>query len=95
ENRFAGRTVEVEGGQHVISTGPYSILRHPMYAAILPIYLFTPLALGSFWAVLPALLMPVVLVARIFDEERVLSRELEGYREYMGRVRHRLIPGVW
>lgn len=95
ENRFAGRTVEVERGQKVIRTGPYSVIRHPMYAAILPFYLFTPLALGSYWALLPALLMPVVLMARIFNEERVLSQELEGYKEYMSRVKYRLIPGIW
>jgi len=95
ENRFAGRIVEVEKGQKLIDTGPYAVIRHPMYAAILPIYLFTPLALGSFWALLPAGLMPVVLAARIFDEERVLSRELDGYKEYMARVKYRLIPGIW
>jgi len=95
ENRFAGRTVEVEGGQRVITTGPYSVVRHPMYAVLMPLYMFTPLALGSYWGLIPALLMPVVFVARIFDEERVLSRELEGYKEYMGRVKYRLIPGIW
>ncbi len=95
ENRFAGRTVEVERGQKVISTGPYAVVRHPMYAAILVQWLFTPLALGSFWALLPALLMPLVLAARILGEERVLSRELEGYREYTRRIKYRLIPGIW
>jgi len=95
ENRFAGRTVEVEQGQQVIATSPYSIVRHPMYAALMPLYMFTPLALGSTWALLPALLMPIVFIARIFDEERVLSRELEGYKEYMGRIKYRLVPGIW
>lgn len=95
ENRFAGRTVEVDRGQHVITTGPYSVIRHPMYAAFMPLYLFTPLALGSYWGLLPALLMPVVFMARIFGEERVLSQELEGYKDYMGRVKYRLIPGIW
>lgn len=95
ENRFAGRTVEVEGGQHVITTGPYSAIRHPMYAAFMPLYIFTPLALGSYWGLLPALLMPIVLAARIFNEERVLCQELKGYREYMDRVKYRLIPGIW
>jgi protein-S-isoprenylcysteine O-methyltransferase Ste14 len=95
ENRFAGRTVEVEGEQRVITTGPYSVVRHPMYAAFMPLYVFTPLALGSFWGLVPALLMPIVFVARISDEERVLSRGLEGYKEYVGRVKYRLIPGIW
>ena len=95
ENRFAGRTVEVERGQKLITTGPYAVVRHPMYAAIMPLYLFTPLALGSYWALLPALLIPVILVARIFNEERFLSRELEGYEEYTRRVKYRLIPGIW
>jgi protein-S-isoprenylcysteine O-methyltransferase Ste14 len=66
-----------------------------MYAALLPIYLFIPLALGSYVGSLPALLMLVVFVARIFDEERVLGRDLEGYNEYMNRVKYRLIPGIW
>jgi protein-S-isoprenylcysteine O-methyltransferase Ste14 len=95
ENRFAGRTIEVERGQKVIATGPYALLRHPMYTAFLPLYLFTPLALGSYWAMLPALLMPVILIARIFNEEQVLRRELAGYPEYMLRVKYRLIPGIW
>lgn len=95
ENPFAGRTVEVEEEQHVIMTGPYSVVRYPMYAAYMPLYLFTPLALGSYWGLLPALLMPIVFAARIFSEERVLCQELKGYREYMDRVKYRLIPGVW
>ena len=95
ENRFAGRTVEVDSGQSVITTGPYALVRHPMYASVLIQWLFTPLALGSYWALLPACLLPVILAARIVDEERVLSRELEGYRDYMGRVKYRLIPGIW
>jgi protein-S-isoprenylcysteine O-methyltransferase Ste14 len=95
ENPFAGRTVEVERGQKVITTGPYSLVRHPMYAVILILYLFTPLALGSYWTMLPALLIPVLLVARIFNEEQVLSRDLAGYADYMRQVKYRLIPGIW
>ncbi|NIV98922.1 isoprenylcysteine carboxylmethyltransferase family protein, partial [Candidatus Saccharibacteria bacterium] len=58
-------------------------------------FLFTPLALGSFWALIPAVLMIFVLVPRIFNEEKVLQRDLDGYREYMQEVKYRLIPGVW
>ena len=66
-----------------------------MYAAVMPMYLFSPLALGSFWALLPAAFIPAILVARIFNEEKVLSRELAEYRKYARRVKFRLIPGIW
>ena len=95
ENRFASRIVEVDPEQRVITTGPYAIVRHPMYVAVGIIYILSPLALGSFWATLPALLVILVLVARIVNEEKVLLRDLPGYLEYMQRVRYRLIPGVW
>jgi protein-S-isoprenylcysteine O-methyltransferase Ste14 len=95
ENRFLSRVVEVVPGQKVIDTGPYARVRHPMYAAIIPLYLFSPLALGSFWALIPAALLPLIIIMRIFNEEKVLSRELEGYRKYARRVKFRLIPGVW
>ncbi len=95
ENSFASRIIEVEARQRVVSTGPYAVVRHPMYVANILIYLASPLALGSFWAFLPALLTPAVIVARILNEERVLKDKLEGYADYLGRVRYRLIPGVW
>ena len=95
ENRFLSRVVEVEPGHEVITTGPYAAVRHPMYAALIPLYLFSPLALGSFWALLPAAFIPLVIIARIFNEERVLGRELAEYRRYARRVKSRLIPGVW
>lgn len=95
ENRYASRIVEVAREQTVITTGPYAVVRHPMYVAVGIIYILSPLALGSFWAMLPALLVAVVLVARIVNEEKVLLRDLSGYEEYMQRVRYRLIPGVW
>ena len=95
ENRFLSRVVEVDQKQPVIDTGPYARVRHPMYAAVIPLYLFTPLALGSFWAMIPAAFFPLLLIARIFNEEKVLSRELPGYRKYARRVKFRLIPGVW
>jgi len=95
ENRYASRVVEVTEEQSVITTGPYSRIRHPMYLGVLIMYIFSPLALGSYWAVLPALLLIFVLVARIRNEEKVLAEKLPGYREYLQRVRFRLIPGIW
>jgi protein-S-isoprenylcysteine O-methyltransferase Ste14 len=95
ENRSASRVIEVESGQSVIATGPYAVVRHPMYAAVTLMGLATPLALGSWWAVIPALLLMPVLAARIRNEERVLVNELAGYRNYMLKTRYRLIPAVW
>ena len=95
ENRFLSRVVEVVPEQRLVDTGPYAVVRHPMYAAVIPLYLFSPLALGSFWALLPAVLVPLVIIARMLQEEKVLSRELAGYRKYARRVKYRLIPGVW
>jgi protein-S-isoprenylcysteine O-methyltransferase Ste14 len=95
ENRYLSRIVEVEHEQMLIDTGPYAVVRHPMYAAVIPLYLFSPLALGSFWSLIPAAFIPLVIIARIFNEEKVLSRELEGYRKYARRVKYRVIPGIW
>ena len=95
ENEFAGRTVEVEQRQRVIASGPYSLVRHPMYLAVLLMYGFSPLALGSFWAMILVAILPGVLIARIVNEEKVLLRDLEGYAEYCKAVHYRLIPGIW
>jgi protein-S-isoprenylcysteine O-methyltransferase Ste14 len=95
ENRYTGRTVQVDAGQTVISSGPYAVVRHPMYVGVVLMYGLSPLALGSIWALIPALLIIPILVARISNEEEVLQRDLKGYTEYMGRVKYRLIPGVW
>ncbi len=95
ENEYASRTVEVEQQQQVITTGPYSLVRHPLYLASLLIFGFSPLALGSYWALIPVALYPAVLVARILNEEKVLLRELDGYADYCKVVRYRLIPRIW
>ena len=95
ENSYASRVVEVEAGQRVVTTGPYAIVRHPMYVAVTIVYIASPLALGSAWAVLPALLLPIVIVARIRDEERLLARDLLGYREYQSTTKYRLVPRIW
>jgi len=95
ENAYAARVVEVEQGQRVIATGPYAIVRHPMYLGAILLFLATPIALGSYWAV-PAFI-PIVplLVMRIRNEEQVLTRDLPGYAEYRRKTRFRLIPGIW
>jgi protein-S-isoprenylcysteine O-methyltransferase Ste14 len=95
ENSYASRTVQVEKGQKVVSTGPYAIVRHPMYLGSMFMYLATPIALGSYWALPPFVLMVPVFVFRILSEEEVLRRGLKGYKEYCKKVRYRLIPFVW
>jgi len=95
ENRYASRIIEVEKGQMVISTGPYSIIRHPMYLGTLIMFIATPIALGSYWAFIPFLIVPIVLVLRILNEEEVLLRDLPGYKEYCQKTRYRLIPYIW
>ena len=95
ENRFAGRVVEVQEGQVVISTGPYALVRHPMYLAATLIFGFTPLALGSYDGLIASVLFPVLLAARISNEEKVLCEGLKGYEEYSRKMRWRLIPFIW
>jgi protein-S-isoprenylcysteine O-methyltransferase Ste14 len=95
ENRYAARTIRVEEGQQVISSGPYAIVRHPMYLGAVLMYLASPVALGSYWALGPALLIVPILVARILNEEQVLERELNGYLEYEQATKYRLVPGIW
>ena len=94
-NRFTSGTIEVVREQRVIEHGPYAFVRHPMYAGGGLLVLFTPPALGS-WAALPLSLgVLFVLIARIFDEERFLSANLAGYKDYLVKVRYRLVPFVW
>ena len=95
ENHYAARVVEVEQGQKVIDTGPYALVRHPMYSGVLVMYIFSPLALGSYWGVLPMLVMIPILIARLRNEETVLLRDLPGYADYMERTKYRLVPGIW
>ena len=95
QNSYASRVIEIQQGQRVIDTGLYSVVRHPMYTAALVIYGFSPLILGSFFALIPMLFIPVLLVMRILNEEKVLTRDLPGYPEYMKKVRFRLIPCIW
>ncbi len=95
ENSYAGRTVQVDKGQKVVTTGLYSIIRHPMYLGQLALYLATPLALGSYIALIPFLFDIPIIVLRIRNEEEVLRRELPGYPEYCEKTRYRLVPLVW
>lgn len=94
-NSYAVKTVEVEPGQKVVSSGPYAFVRHPMYAGSGLLYLSTPAALGSWYGFIPAALMFLTLVVRSYFEERTLKRELPGYAEYAQKVRSRFIPGIW
>ena len=95
ENPYASRIIEVAPDQEVVTTGLYALVRHPMYLAALLMYLFTPLALGSYWALLVIPLLVVFLVVRMLNEEKLLLRELKGYPEYTQKTRYRLIPGIW
>ena len=95
ENSFASRTVQVEEGQKVISTGPYRLVRHPMYFGGVLMLLFTPLALGSWWALPGFLLVIPLTVFRLLNEEKMLCRDLPGYSDYCLRTRSRLLPLIW
>lgn len=95
ENSFGASTVEKVEGQRVIATGPYALVRHPMYVGALVMLVGVPLALGSFWGLLLVLAATQILALRILDEEEMLRRELDGYEAYARNVRYRLVPGVW
>lgn len=95
ENRYASRVIEIQQGQRVISTGPYAIVRHPMYVAVLMIYVIGPVALGSWWGILATVWLVPMLVARIRNEEVVLVKNLPGYADYLNQTRYRLVPGLW
>jgi protein-S-isoprenylcysteine O-methyltransferase Ste14 len=95
ENTFTSATIEIAEGQRVISTGPYAVVRHPMYAGGSLLFLGTPLALGSYWGLLAFAATLPALIWRLLDEETFLSRNLPRYTEYCANVRWRLIPGVF
>ena len=95
ENGHASSIIEVKSGQNVISSGPYALVRHPMYSGAVVFFLATPLALGSLWALPVAMLLSVVIAIRLLDEERYLKANLSGYDAYCRKVKSHLIPGIW
>jgi protein-S-isoprenylcysteine O-methyltransferase Ste14 len=95
ENTFSSATIEVAENQKVISTGPYALVRHPMYASALLYLVGMPLALGSYWGLLAFALMLPVLIWRLIDEENFRASNLPGYREYQHKVQRRLVPYLW
>jgi len=95
ENAYLSRTVEVQENQKVIDTGLYGIVRHPMYAVTVWLFLSIPVVLGSWWALLCFLPYVPVIIVRIINEEKVLEAGLEGYTEYKKRVKYRILPFVW
>jgi protein-S-isoprenylcysteine O-methyltransferase Ste14 len=94
-NAFTSATIELASDQHVISTGPYALVRHPMYSGALVMLLGTPLALGSWWGLLILVPMTLVIAWRLVEEERFLVARLPGYAEYCRSVRYRLVPFLW
>lgn len=95
ENAYLSRTIKVEEGQRVVSTGLYGLVRHPMYAATILLFLMMPLVLGSWYAAIVFLVYPVLIIIRLTGEEKLLMKELPGYAEYRKKVKYRLIPFIW
>lgn len=95
ENAYLSRTVKVEEGQTVVDTGLYGIVRHPMYAVTILLFLMIPLVLGSWYALIAFGFYPAIIMVRLKDEEELLTKELPGYAEYKQKVKYRIIPFVW
>ena len=95
ENAYLSRTVKVEAGQTVVDTGMYGLVRHPMYAVTVLLFLMIPLVLGSWYALIVFAFYPAIIIVRLKDEEELLRRELPGYAAYMQKVKYRMIPFVW
>ena len=95
ENAYLSRTIKVEEGQTVVDTGLYGIVRHPMYAVTILLFMMIPLILGSLYALIAFAFYPAIIIARLLDEEKLLTRELPGYAEYKQKVKYRIIPFVW
>lgn len=95
ENAYLSRTIEVQDNQKVIDTGLYGIIRHPMYASTILLFLTIPLILGSIFSFIIFLFYPIIIVKRIKNEEEILERNLKGYSEYKKKVRYRIVPFIW
>ena len=95
QNTFASRVIEIQQNQRVIDTGMYSVVRHPLYLAAIIMYAAWPLVLGSYYALIPTMLLPALLVYRIRNEEAYLRTNLDGYIDYSKRIKYRLIPFIW
>lgn len=95
ENSFASATVEIAGEQKVITAGPYAIVRNPMYSSAMVYFIAMSLSLGSYWGLVPSILMTLGFALRLSDEEKFLSENLSGYTEYCDKVKYHLIPFVW
>lgn len=95
ENAYLSRTIKVEQGQTVVDTGLYGVVRHPMYAVTILLFLMIPLVLGSWYALIAFAFYPAIIIVRLKDEEALLTRELPGYEAYKRKVKYRLIPFIW
>lgn len=95
ENSFGSATVEISDNQRVVSTGPYAIVRHPMYSSAVVYFIAIALALGSYWGLIPAVLTMIGFAWRLFDEESFLAQNLPGYSDYCAKVRWHLMPGIF
>ena len=95
ENAYLSRTVKVEKGQTIVDTGLYAVVRHPMYAVTILLFLMIPLILGSWYALIAFAFYPVIIIVRLLDEEKLLKKELPGYAAYQKKVKYRLIPYIW
>ncbi len=95
QNSYASRVIEIQQEQKLIDTGLYSLVRHPMYMAATLLFGFAPLVLGSYYSMIPMIFIPVLLIIRLKNEEKVLKNGLKGYEEYMKKVKYRMIPFIW
>lgn len=95
ENAYLSRTIKVEEGQTVVDTGLYGIVRHPMYAVTILLFMMIPLVLGSWYALIAFAFYPAIIIVRLNDEENLLTKELPGYEAYKKKVKYRLIPFIW
>lgn len=95
ENAYLSRTIKVEEGQKVVDTGLYGIVRHPMYMATILLFLMIPIVLGSWYALIVFAFYPAIIIVRLKDEEKLLTRELPGYAQYKQKVKYRIIPFIW